>query len=113
MAESKKKISSSKADPVAIARRQLVHELTSLRGQLKSISARYQSNLEAKMVACNNVLSAGQEDGLPEQAKSRRKLQAMIKAVQGIKLKPQKGRLKDLRRIDTLVAEIAEQLGLD
>ncbi len=90
----------------------LARELASLRGQFHDITTRYQANVEAVLVACVNSLSAKESDDLLCGKKSRREWQTLIKAVQEVKLKPQKGRLKDIRRIDELVAEIAEQLGL-
>ncbi|HPI71893.1 MAG TPA: hypothetical protein PK843_15695 [bacterium] len=90
----------------------LARELASLRGQFHDITTRYQANVEATLVACVNSLSAKDSEDLLCGKKSRREWQTLIKAVQEIKLKPQKGRLKDIRRIDALVSEIAEQLGL-
>ncbi len=90
----------------------LARELASLRGQFHDITTRYQANVEAILVACVNSLSTKDNEDLLCGKKSRREWQMLIKAVQEVKLKPQKGRLKDIRRIDALVAEIAEQLGL-
>jgi hypothetical protein len=111
MATKKRTSPLKKAENPATARQQLVNELGALRGQFHDITARYQANVEALLVACVNSLSTNSSDDLPNSSKNKRELAAMVGSIRELKLKPQKGRLKDIRRIDQLVSEIAEQLG--
>jgi len=108
-----KKTAQKKPTNPATARKQLANELSSLRGQFHDITARYQANVEARLVACINCLSGNENDGLPCVAKKQSQLTALVKAVQELKLKPQKGRLKDIRAIHELTKTVAEQLDLE
>ncbi len=100
------------ANPAA-ARKQLVNELSSLRGQFHDITTRFQANVEARLVACINCLSAEAGEEMPCAAKKQNELAALVKSVQELKLKPQKGRLKDIRAINDLSKMVAEELELE
>jgi hypothetical protein len=111
MATKKAPSPKKKTENPATVRQQLVNELGSLRGQFHDITARYQANVEALLVASINGLSVISTDDLSGCAANKHELQKLVESIKELKLKPQKGRLKDIRRIDKLVAAIAEQLG--
>ncbi len=91
-------------------RAELISELTALRTTFQDIAVRYQANLEAQIVTCINTLSSEQADELPEMARDEKQLQAALHACKNMPLKPQKGRLKDLRKIHSVVTALVEQL---
>jgi len=112
MAVKKKSEPAAKQKATADPCRQLADELRSLRTQFHDITTRHQANLEAKLVSCINFLTAGSSDGWSQATKGKREIANMMEAIKTIKLKPKKGRLKDIRRIDELVEEISAKLGL-
>jgi hypothetical protein len=95
-------------DNPAHMRQEVINELGALRSLFHDISARHQANVEAVMVACINQLSG---DDLPEAAKSKADLGCLLEKITSLKLKPQKGRLKDLKRVEAAVEEVSTILG--
>ena len=92
-------------------RKELLAELGNLRGQFRDIVGRYQSDLEAELVKCINLLSAseaGQESQLPL---NNKRLAELVDLINDLKIKPHKGRLKDINRIDKVVDKISTTLG--
>ncbi len=83
-------------------RQQVMNEIGNLRIVSRDVVSRFQSNLEAKMVWCINSLSSSDEDS-PEAAHDIEQLALMLKVLKEIKLKPKKGRMKDIRRITEAV----------
>jgi hypothetical protein len=62
------------------------------------------------MVWCINSLSGAEPEELPKAAKDRHELALMLTELHSIKIKPQKGRLKDIRKIDKLITALTEKL---
>ena len=91
-------------------RKELLSEIAALRSQFRDIISRYQTNLEAEMVWCIKSLSESETDDLPKAAKERYQLTSMINNIKKLKIKPQKGRLKDIRKINEMVKDISENL---
>ena len=83
-------------------RQEILSEIGNLRVVSRDIVSRFQSNLEAKMVWCINSLSSFDEDS-PEAVRDREQLALMLQVLQEVKLKPKKGRMKDIRRITEAV----------
>jgi len=83
-------------------RQEILNEIGNLRVVSRDIISRFQSNLEAKMVWCINSLSSSDEDS-PEAVRDREQLALMLQVLQEVKLKPKKGRMKDIRRITEAV----------
>jgi thioesterase domain-containing protein len=83
----------------AEAEKALVAELDRLRSRVRQIATRYMELLESEIVQVREAVaaSAGAGDRLP-------RLSAMLRALEGLDVKPKKGRRKDLKRIDGLVA---------
>lgn len=99
---------SAKAPDAKQLRAELCSELTVLRTTFQDIVARYQSNLEAQMLACIEMFSGDRSDELPGMAEDEKQLRTALEAVKKLRLKPQKGRLKDLRQIQAAIERIVE-----
>lgn len=84
-------------------RQEILNEIGNLRVISRDIISRFQSNLEAKMVWCINSLSATDEDDSSQVVHNEEQLTIMFKVLKEIKLKPKKGRMKDIRRITEAV----------
>ncbi len=91
-------------------RKELLAEIGSLRSQFRDIITRYQTNLEAEMVWCIKSLSESDINDLPKAAKDKNRLTLIINKIKKLKIKPQKGRLKDIRKINDIVKDISENL---
>lgn len=88
----------------------LLSDLTQLRHSLRATGHAYLRNLEAEI---DEIASwARAQAAAKEQRKSRiRDLGDMITLVRKLEVKPQKGRRKDLKKIDNTVNELLEFLG--
>ncbi len=92
-------------------RQEIIAEVTALRIQFRDIVQRYQANLEAKMVWSINNLTASELQDLPEGAQDRDELAEMLESLKLLKLKPQKGRIKDIKKINDTIEMILIKLG--
>ena len=95
------------APAVVKLRRELQTELRYLRTVLREVTENYASAREADL---EQIVEAVLEDGVSGRDA---KLQGMLDHLRTLKVKPRKGRLKDIARIDKLVAELvgrAEEL---
>jgi hypothetical protein len=94
-----KERSAKRKEREAEAEKALTAELDRLRGLVQQIATRYMELLESEIVQIREavVASAGSSDRLS-------RLSAMLRALQDLNVKPKKGRRKDLKRIDGLVA---------
>jgi len=99
MANKRKQKRSTKDTDIETLRHELLTEIGTLRMLFREIIERYQTNVEAELVSCINVLSAPEEEN-NEVVQDRQKLTLMLKALRSLKLKPRKGRYKDIRRIN-------------
>lgn len=85
----------------------LHRQLHSVRNELdisiQQFSMRVHATLAALIEELENVDTANQVRRLPSIAK----LNAMREEIQALKVKPQRGRAKDLRRIDKLAADLS------
>ncbi len=105
-----KNLESVKGNKNKVYRKEILDEISALRSQFKDILGRYQANIEAEMVWCINSLTSADPEELPKAAKDKHELTQMLNDLHGIKIKPQKGRLKDIRKIDKLITMISEKL---
>jgi len=76
----------------------LALELDHLRSLAHQIASRFMERLESEIVQIRETILAGAPSG-----ERLRYLSTMQRALQGLAVKPQKGRRKDLKRIDELV----------
>ena len=86
-----------------VAREMLVLELRRLRALFSEIAERYVANAEGEIVAALQGV-----EGKPQPAA---RVDAMLKIVRDLSVKPQKGRRKDLARIEKVVASLRKELG--
>lgn len=89
---------------------QIVEELKNIRTAQRSIIEKYQMNLEGDIAWCIETLSSDQKEDQPGILSDEKELESLLAAVQALKLKPHKGRLKDIRKINDLVNEIYAKL---
>lgn len=88
----------------------LIQELNSLRSVLKEIAQQLTLKQDAQLMQLIQALegnrSPASEDSLP----ATKRLAALLKKVQDLKLKPKKGRLKDLVHLSRLLDALADKL---
>lgn len=83
----------------------LAAELGVLRTQVREVGEAYLTNLEAEIVQIRSDVASMAEDMGDDGAVCR-----MIDEIRGLRIKPGKGRMKDLKRIDTLIDRLEEIL---
>jgi hypothetical protein len=91
--------------------RQLVQELGGLRTTCREIVQAYELRVGAQIAALVDALSnqaAPEEQTRPPDAK---RLTAALASVRGLKLKPKKGRAKDLAHLQQLAEKLTAALG--
>ena len=90
---------------------ELIQEMSDLRTLFRDIVCRYQSILEAEMVWCTETLS-NMEEEIPAFVNDPQQLKQAIEKLKNLKfkLKPKKGRLKDIRQIDKAINLLSKKL---
>ena len=89
-------------------RKELLAQLQHLRSEAKEISRIYVANLQRDIVELMDFLNE-KRDGRSQQARSLGPMLVQMKeALDGINLKPEKGRRKDLRRIEQAVRSMTK-----
>ncbi len=106
MARKSPAAATTKTDNLTMLQKELLSELGNLRSIFRDIASRYQTNLEAEMVSCINMLSVSEEGEKAPALQDKKQLKAMLESVRQLRLKPQKGRLKDIRKIDDTVSDL-------
>lgn len=90
----------------------LTAELTALRTNFVDIISRYQANQEARLLACIESLSGSLASEQENVNYDDKRVLGLLVELQEIRLKPEKGRLKDVRRMDELIDKIYKRLVL-
>jgi len=80
-------------------------ELARLRALVREVGEACLTNLEAEVVQIANDLDAAREELTDDRALAR-----MVEEVRALRVKPGKGRVKDLKRIDLLIDRLEEIL---
>ncbi|HOT96488.1 MAG TPA: hypothetical protein PLG50_09200 [bacterium] len=88
----------------------LAAELTALRANFIDILSRYQVNQEAKLLACIESLSEQSMADPDSSHPDEKHILMILEQLHELRLKPEKGRFKDVRRINDLVDEIYARL---
>lgn len=89
----------------------LVAQLYGLRSELSEILERYSSNTNAKITGFIEMFNASEEvEGQETPKIETKKLKAVVKKIDEMKLKPKKGRAKDLERIEDILDKIDDVL---
>jgi hypothetical protein len=86
-------------------RNELLSEIGNLRITFQEIVSRFQADVESKMVWCINNLSS--EDDVHPELKNEKMIKTLLKDLADLRLKPRKGRLKDLRKIEKTIDAIS------
>jgi hypothetical protein len=88
----------------------LESELRALHHDLRTVAKAYVSRLENDLLVCIAALrSHGPIDRLPRER--LQEIRDLTIIVRNRKLKPEKGRRKDLRKIDSLIVDLASTMG--
>ncbi len=94
-------------EDIAELQKILKKNIGALRKDFQQIIETYRVNVEAELVNCINLLSTGEADDKPAAITDPKQLEFMIQALQSIKYKKEKGRMKDLRKIHYMVKMLA------
>ena len=96
------------------AKKELLAQLQHLRTEVKEISRLYVANLQRDIVQLIDFLNEDQTAGKNVNARSRNAvLSRMKETIDNINVKPEKGRRKDLRRIEQAVRSLRRIALLD
>jgi hypothetical protein len=89
-------------------RKELLAQLQHLRSEAKEISRLYAANLQRDIVQLIEFLneSQNQTSGSRNSRGANTVFSRMKETLDGINLKPEKGRRKDLRKIDSLIEDL-------
>ncbi len=92
------------------AGRQVAEELLKLRPILKEISVALQDRLDGELAGLTLALDGQDVAGQPPVLPRSSILCNMFADIKALKVKPKKGRVKDLRRIEALLESLAARL---
>ncbi len=85
--------------------RELVARLDHLRSEVREICDAYVENIDAEITTLANFLEGSTEVRSPEDRKART-LKKWITVLDEMRIKPRKGRRKDLKRVDEAVRKL-------
>jgi hypothetical protein len=91
------------------ARLQVKQEVRRLRSLLKEITQAYLVRREAEiaaLVSWMDELKQTEGDDKKDEQRLKRTLEEITKLLSSLKIKPEKGRLRDIRRLHTLVDDL-------
>jgi len=89
------------------AQRDLLAALGMLRKLTKEVGGNYLASLQADVIAVEQAVH--QAEGVePPDRKRLSQFRAMLKAINDLDVKPQKGRHRDLKRLDQTVSKLGD-----
>jgi len=88
----------------------LIAALGTLRQLVKEVGGNYLANLQADVAAVERAVRQAGDGELPRR-KQIDDFRTMLKAINGLNLKPQKGRRRDLKRLDRIIANLSDTAG--
>jgi len=95
-------------------RKELLAQLQHLRTEVREISRLYVANLQRDIVQLIDFLNDNQAPAKPKNSRSANvTLSRMKETLDAINVKPEKGRRKDLRRIEQAVRSMRKVVGSD
>ncbi|NOZ27160.1 MAG: hypothetical protein GXP39_03780 [Chloroflexi bacterium] len=102
--------SSSRSVDEERLRRELVAELDKVRADLRESVAMFRMRLEGRITQVQEAVSSPDlmSEDLDKEARVEA-LTAMLEAIRSLRVKPEKGRRRDLKRFEALVDALAEQ----
>jgi len=97
---------SSKSGPEASPAKSLTRELKGLKRDLRVVARGYLQRIEGELGEVMEAVTAfeGEETAVP--TARIRDMRDMLMLVRGLQIKPDKGRRKDLKKIDAAVGEL-------
>jgi hypothetical protein len=90
--------------------RELARELLKLRPLLREVSAAVQERLDGQLAGLALMLAGEDLHGDPPPLPEGRVLESLLSEVRHLKVKPRKGRVKDLARLDAFLKALAERI---
>jgi hypothetical protein len=100
----RKVLKKNRSDQRNDAQKDVVARMQSLRSAAKQASRAYLSNLERGILEVIDVVNGAGDDG--EKGVKTGTLEKLIDILEDISLKPEKGRRKDLKRIELAIEEM-------
>ncbi|GEM_PF-2798952 len=99
----------AKSDSLLNARNELKDGIENLRKQAREISNAFAAHAEAEIAAVSGAVRdlPNPESGSKAARRQQKLVNQMLKLVGGLKVKPEKGRLKDLRRVRDVLDELS------
>jgi hypothetical protein len=91
-------------------RQESVRELSKLRSLLKDVGTNCLDRLDGELAALALSLAGGHFPGDPPVLPSSPTLLAMLADIRALKVKPKRGRVKDVRRIEALLESLHDQM---
>lgn len=88
----------------------LIQELNGLRSVLKEIAQQLTLKQDAQLMQLIQALEGSRSQAPEDSLPATKRLAALLKKVQDLKLKPKKGRLKDLVHLSRLLDALADKL---
>ena len=85
-------------------------ELNSLRSNFESIIEKYSLNVKAQIDELLEKLSEKNVEGEQQSLPKKKNLEKALSKVQNLKLKPEKGRIKDIKKIQAVIDEFTSVL---
>jgi len=85
-------------------------EISTLRQNLNEMLDRYRLKLDAELIRIADASSGNGNLGEATRHLSAGVAESMLKQIRSLDIKPQKGRAKDLQRVQELVGNLVEQL---
>ncbi len=89
---------------------ELAAELGALRSNFVDVISRYQSNQEARLLACIESLSEPAGNEAEDAHHDEKDILALLEELHDLRIRPDKGRLKDVRRMDVLIDRVYKRL---
>ncbi len=90
---------------------ELLQELQGMQSSWKSILERYTLNVRSKFGDIATAIAGPAAEGETKAPLSKKQLDLMLLAIQRLKLKPEKGRGKDLARIEKVLDDLLAMHG--
>jgi hypothetical protein len=96
-----------RGDETIRSQRDLLGALVALRQLTKETGGNYLATLQAEITTIERAVRET-TNGEPANRKQLTQFRTMLKAINGLDVKPRKGRRRDLKKIDKVVSQLVE-----
>ena len=100
-------MSAPRKTKLARTKQDLAGALQSLRLLIKEVGGNYLAGLQSDVARAELAVRAARSDPAPSRRQAA-ELRAMLKWINGLDVKPEKGRRRDLKEIDRVVSRLAD-----